>query len=138
MPDPIDSSYNEKIVSFNIYAAAALGGHVKNARVEGIVSWQRVSASTGQDPQRDHATVVPSLPSGAPGSYKDYNYVLVRSPSGTLRAIGMPWIDGDVTVDHEVDFIVRVRNTDLSKEAELRRLLIAGGFVDFEITSESQ
>lgn len=138
MPDPIDSSFNEKIVSFNIYAAPALGGHVKNGRVEGIVSYQRVPQITGSDPAQLHSIVAPELPQGSPESYKDYNYAIIRMPTGTLRAIGMPWIDGEVTVDHEVTFLVTIRNTDLSKEDEIRRLLLAGNFTDFAITVDTE
>lgn len=137
MADPIDTSHNGKIVSFNIFAASALGGNVKNGTVEGIVSWSQVSRLTGQDPAQMHAIAAPEITGGAPASYKDYNYVLIRSSNDSLRAIGMAWIDGAVTVDQEVTFTVTVRNRNLSDEAALRALLLRGGFTDITITSQT-
>ena len=136
MADPIDSTYIGKIVTFNVFAAAAIGGNIKNGRVEAIVKWNMVAAITGEDPAQMHAIVTPEITGGGPASHKDYYYAIIRTTSGTSRAVGMPWIDGAVTIDHQVNFIVTIRNRDLSEEVKLRQLLIAGGFHDLEITTE--
>ena len=136
MADPISSSDNDKIVSFNIFASSALGGHVRNSKVVGVVPYSRVAANTGLDPAQLHNIVAPSLPPGSPVTYRDYNYVLLQPPGTTmLRAIGMPWIDGDITVDQEAVISVKIYGHNISEIDDIRRLLIAGGFTQVEITT---
>lgn len=136
MADPIDSTFIDKIVTFNVFASSAIGGNIKNGLVEAIAKWDKVAAFTGEDPAQLHAIVAPEITGGAPASHKDYYYAIIRTPSGTSRAIGMPWIDGTVTVDYEVNFTVTIRNRDLAEEQKIRQLLIAGGFTNIDITSE--
>lgn len=131
----IDNTYVGKTVSFNIFNSSAMGGDVRNAKVIGVMGHEPILRLTEENPRDMHNRILPFLPDPKPGSYTDYLYVVLESANKKYRAIGLPWINGSVTVDQETVFQVTIRGKSLSDENVLRRVLISNDFTQIEITT---
>lgn len=124
-----------KKLSFSIYNPSALGGNVVNSELLAVTDYSLVSNFTGESPSNLHNIVAPFLPSGVAQTEKDYQWLIVKAPNGSLRSIGVAWIDGVITEDASVTIKVTIRGKTTSTIPQLRAILVTNGFTDIDITT---
>lgn len=129
----ITSDLNGAVVSFNTYAAAALGTDFSNVTIDGVFDWK--TANIYDDVASLHASVYSSLPQGTPNDYTKYDYVKFTLPSGKERVLGVPWINAaTLQINDTVSYNIVVTNCTAADYQNLRNQLLQGGFTDFTIT----
>lgn len=84
------SFQNRKVYSFDVHPSAILGTGFKNVTVQAVLDYN--SALNFGDIDALHANVYRYLPSGTPNRPQDFDYLLIRTDSGTTTVIGVPWI----------------------------------------------
>lgn len=128
----ITSDHLGKFVSFNLYPASILGSSYERVKVAAILDAD--SASSIADVASLHANVYPTLPQGSPSRYMDYLYAKIIHPNGTVGVVGLPWIDGEITIHENIAIRVNIENASMSDIERVRKALIASGFNDFTIS----
>lgn len=123
----VNGKYN-----FEVFPAALLGNDFKNVVVLGIV--HPAIAQNFLDIEAMHVQVYPYLPTGTPNDARGYDYIMIRTISGTTTVLGMPWINADTITNVEagtmVVELVNVTSQDIQRVSDA---LIANGFNQFNI-----
>lgn len=119
--------HHNKIVSFNTYAPAILGGRYDNVKVIGFPSYDSVRQYF--EPISRHRLVYPSLPTGVLNDPSSYMYVELQKSDGTKFALGLPWIVEDsVEVIDSVSYGIDIYNATTADAERLRKLLVGAGY----------
>ena len=121
------------VVNFSMYAESILGSGYKGATVLAILD--AGSASDYINPATIHASIYPILPKGTPNNYKDYLYLKIRTNSGQVTAVGLPWIDDSTyAVQQAAKMTIVLDSVDPSDQANVAAALSALGFTDAAIS----
>jgi hypothetical protein len=85
-----------------------------------------------------HVAVYPYLNSlGVPDDPSQYDYVKVRTASGTITYLGMPWInESSITVVNSVVLVVTIDNVSSSDVTNVRNALVQNGFNSITIATQ--
>lgn len=94
-------------------------------------------ASVFEDVAAIHANIISDLPEGTPRSHNEYNYIIVDLIDGTRKAVGIPWILGDVEVIQGLTVTVTLSNSSMETPEIVKRALNAYGLSDFKIDVKS-
>lgn len=87
----------------------------------------------GQDPRAEHAQIYPSLPPGAPQSYRDYLYAKFENLQGQRIYMGIPWINPTTLVEVGSNVAtITIRNYTQEQLDTIRSMLPGLGITDFE------
>lgn len=80
-------------ISFQVYPSVFLGTQFNDVVVQSVINAE-TARLLGYDYVSMHANVYPTLPEGeVPDNPTQYNYLLVKMPSGQSQLVGVPWID---------------------------------------------
>lgn len=113
--------------SFNVYPVAEIGNDFQNVTVLSILDEE--TARLFLDTRAMHIRVYPRLPVGTPDDPTAYSYIKLRTTSGQVRVIGLPWI-----VNDSIELVVRstvvleIENVNASDQVRIRNALAANGF----------
>jgi hypothetical protein len=125
-----------QVLSFDTYAAQALGNNFEGATVLGLLDPQ--SANQVIDIVGSHASVYPYLLQAnlsVPNDPTQYNYVKIKTQSGKITALGMPWINESTitsTTNQVITAIVQgVTSADIQT---IQNALITNGYNNFAVT----
>ena len=122
----IRSSYN-----FALKAPQVLGAGYENAVVMGILGYD--VARTVQDVTALHRAAYPYLGDGIPRDPKDLTYIQLLTSSGEQRVVAYEWLATAPTVVQQQNIRILVNNVSADQIRELRSLLFANGFSQFDI-----
>ena len=118
--------------SFEVFPSAILGNDFKNVTVLGVV--HPSIAQSFMDIEATHVQVYSYLPQGTPDNARGYDYVMLRTLSGEMTVLGLPWINEATIVNVEsgtmVVELVDVTSQDIQRVSDA---LIANGFHKFNI-----
>lgn len=87
-----------KVYSFDVYPTAVLGTSYKKVTVASILDYQ--TALGYADIEALHVNVYSYLPQGTPNRPQDFDYLLLRTESGDMTVVGVPWI-----IDETVELV---------------------------------
>ena len=122
-----------KTVTFDLYPASVIGTNFDRVEVIGLGKHEMVTGLIS--PATMHASVYPLLPPGSPKDYRDYEYLMVKLPSGKLTAVGVPWIVPDsVTIVTRTDISITIHDASLSDVPLLKRILNENGYIDIDVS----
>ena len=109
-----------------------LANEFKNCVYLGQVTYEL--AVTYDDVDATHANIYSTLPAGTPNDPRQYNYILVKLPSGEKKPVGIPWIKDPVRVVTTCVITVKFYDGSINDANDVKRALNARGYNDFEIT----
>lgn len=122
-----------QVLSFDVFPASVLGNNFENATVLGLLDPS--SANQIIDIVSNHAAVFPYLPAGVPNDPTQYNYIKIRTQSGKITALGMPWINESTitaTTNQVITAIISgVTTSDLQR---VQNALISNGYNSISVT----
>ena len=128
------SSYHDlqtgATTSFDLNAPAILGTGVRNAIIDGVVSYD--IARLLDDVDARHAQVYSTLNDPTIlNDPKSYRYVVLTIESSTRKLVyGIPWIkEATIVTGHNNNLMVRILNVSAINQAKLRGLLSYNGYV---------
>ena len=122
-----------KTVSFQLYPSSIITDDFTNVKVIGITTYE--GASGEMSAAQQHALVYATLPEGTTNDYRLYNYALIKTQSGKITAIGLPWVkDDSIQVIGSTDLVVTIRNKTPEDITNLHKVLMENNFTDFAIT----
>jgi hypothetical protein len=122
-----------QILSFDVYPSAVLGDNFQNVTVLSLLDPQ--SANQIIDIVGMHANVYSSLPAGTPNDPTQYNYVKIRTASGQISALGMPWInESTITSTTNQTITAIVSGVTASDVQGVQNALIANGYTNISVT----
>lgn len=122
------------VYDFITYAPSILGTY-KNVRVEGIVN--HTASRYYIDPAAMHANVYSTLPEGTINDYRQYNYLMVKTTSNNIYALGLPWIDGDSVVRKSFQkAYVTIEDVGPEDVEKIRLALVSNGYTPSKIILE--
>lgn len=125
-----------QILSFDVYPSAVLGDNFQNVTVLSLLDPQ--SANQVIDIVGAHASVFPYLPTGTPNDPTQYNYVKIRTASGQITAIGMPWInESTITATTNQVITATVSGVTASDVQGVQNALIANGYTQIHVVISS-
>lgn len=123
----VNGKYN-----FEVFPTAILGNDFKNVVVLGIV--HPSIAQNFLDIEATHVQVYPYLVTGTPNDARGYDYLMIRTISGIITVLGLPWINADTIENVEsgtmVVEIVNVTSQDIQRVSDS---LVANGYNQFNI-----
>ena len=113
--------------SFEVYPISILGNEYKNVIMLGIVN--PAIAQRFLDIDAVHNQVYPYLPKGTRDDPRAYDYVMIRTVSGEITVLGIPWINHDTVVEVESStMIVEIMDVSSSDMDKVRDALILNGY----------
>jgi hypothetical protein len=122
-----------QILSFDVYPSEVLGNNFDGVTILGLLDPQ--SANQIIDIVGAHASVYPYLPSGTPNSPSQYNYIKIRTASGQITALGMPWVnEGTITSTTNQTITALISNVTSSDVQGVQNALIANGYTQISVT----
>lgn len=124
-----------KVYSFDLYPSGLLGEDFQNVEVLGTLSYSFVSKMPG-DIEALHAQVFNTLPAGTvPNDPAAYDYILVRTVSGSMVYLGIPWIRPDsIRFVNAQTLDVVVGNATVEQIPLIRQMFAANNFNSVTIT----
>lgn len=122
-----------KVVSFNTYAPAVLGTAFNNVKILGFLD--STGAMAFEDVAALHANVYGAIPvpQRPADDFESYAYLKIKLPNGTIKVIGEPWINGDITIQVNKTITAVISNVSGSDVENIRKTLIANGYNDVVI-----
>jgi hypothetical protein len=122
-----------QVLSFDVYPAVVLGNNFENATVLGLLD--PGSANQVIDIVSNHAAVYPYLPAGVPNDPTQYNYVKIRTQSGKITALGMPWInESTITATTNQVITAVIQGVTTSDIQGVQNALISNGYNNFAVS----
>jgi hypothetical protein len=130
-------SYNYQIgqvISFDVYPAAILGNSFEYVTVLAIMD--QSTANGIIDTVGNHIKMYPYLkPQGTPNDASQYNYIKVRTQSGAITALGMPWInESTIKVWTSQTITAVITGVTASDIPAVQNALISNGFPNISVT----
>ena len=125
-----------KIISFDTRAPSVLGVSFNGVLCYGVVSYD-IALPHG-DLASLHRQVFPEIMQfGVRDDPRSYQYLLIRLANGTVRPIGLPWINPETLVDTNITkTTVVIQDADTVTVERLARILGSLGVRQFTITQE--
>ena len=118
-------------ISFEL-ETKVLANEFKTCSYLGQVSYEL--AVTFDDVDATHANIYSTLPTGTPNDPRQYNYILVKLPSGEKKPVGIPWIKDPVTVVETCIITAKIYDASVNDAEDIKRALNARGYSDITIT----
>lgn len=132
-------TYNYQLgqtLSFDVYPAAVLGQSFENVTVLGLIDPGTANGSI--DIIGMHAAVYPYLLQAGlnvPNDPTQYNYIKIRTQSGKVTVLGMPWINESTIVATTNQVITAVVSGVTAQDVQgIQNALIANGYNQFKVT----
>lgn len=123
----------QSIVNFNQYAPAIIGNGYDGAKVLAILDAD--SANQYINTATVHASIYPLLPAGTPDDPTAYPYLKLKLASGSVTAVGLPWIvDSSWVVQDRAKLTIVMDSVDPDDRNRITAALVALGFNDFTVT----
>lgn len=118
-------------VNFSCYAPAILGNGYQNAEVLAILDY--ATANIFIDAAVLHAGVYPSIQAnGVPNDYTKYPYLKIRTASGQVTVVGLPWIvDASYVVETAVQITLTINSVSPADQNNIKLALAAIGITSF-------
>lgn len=114
-------------ISFDVYPSAIIGQSYKSMKVMAFLDPD--TAAAFEDIATLHAQVYPTLPGGTPNDAYQYEYLRLKSQTGSTVIVGLPWIvDSTVVVDGTETYSFKVSNLSPSQKTEIVNILASRGF----------
>jgi hypothetical protein len=124
-----------QVLSFDTYAAQVLGNNFQGATVLGLLDPQ--SANQVIDIVGSHANVYPILQQAGivlPNDPTQYNYVKLRTQSGKITALGMPWINESTITATTSQVITATISCVTSTDVQgVQNALISNGYTSINV-----
>lgn len=119
-----------KVVSFNLYPASILGTNYNLSKVLAILDADTAMAYV--DVSQLHTSVYGTIPdpNKPVDDYRSYSYLKLQLSNGQTGIIGIPWIDGELTIHQNNTIRADISNVGASDVAKIRTMLIANGYND--------
>lgn len=115
------------VYSFDIHPRAYFDTDFNNVRVLGTVGSE--IASKYADIYALHAQVYTTLPYGTPNDPTAFNYLLIRTSTGSTTIVGIPWIkENTITLIESRTMLVTIDNISASDINKVRNALVQNGF----------
>lgn len=132
-------SFNDigQTVSFAVHPTGIIQDNFQNCRILAILDAEDASRFIPNIGAM-HANVYPTLPLGTTDNPKGYYYLKLQlANGGGIKVIGQPWIDADTytVVTGVRTTLITVRGTTADDTERLRKMLVAGNFKDFDIST---
>lgn len=124
-----------KVISFDLYPAAILGSTFSRVKLLGILD--PATAIGLADIATMHANVYPTIPvpNRPEDNYASYNYLKVKQlSSGNIEIIGIPWIDGEVTINENMIITAVVNDVSGSDYEKITKMFLAAGYNAVKLT----
>ncbi|MBB5409337.1 hypothetical protein HDG34_003278 [Paraburkholderia sp. HC6.4b] len=133
-------SYNYQIgqvLTFDVYPAPVLGNNFQNATVQGILNQE--SANQVIDTVGMHIKVWPWLEAqGTPNDPSQYNYIKIRTQSGSVTALGMPWInESTIRASTSQTITALIGNVTAGDIQGVQNALISNGYTAIDVSISS-
>lgn len=120
------------VYSFDIYPRAYFDTDFNNVTVLGTVGYE--IASKYADIYALHAQVYPTLPGGTPNDPKAFNYLLIKTATGSTTIVGIPWIKQDtIELIESRTMIVTIDGVSASDITRVKNALVQNGFNRIDI-----
>jgi hypothetical protein len=121
------------VYNFDVYPTAILGDDFDNVTILAILDYE--TALQTADIPAIHTNVFPYLPSGIPDDPSQYDYVRIRTASGSATILGIPWINLDtLELVESRRMTVKIEGVSSSDVERVRIALVQNGFNNLEIT----
>lgn len=121
------------VYNFDVYPTAILGDDFSNVTILAILDYE--TALQTADIPAIHTNVFPYLPSGIPDDPSQYDYVRIRTASGSATILGIPWINLDtLELVESRRMTVKIEGVSSSDVERVRIALVQNGFNNLEIT----
>jgi hypothetical protein len=124
-----------QVLSFDVYPAQVLGNNFENVTILGLLDPQ--SANQIIDIVGSHAAVYPYLPSAnnVPNDPTQYNYIKIRTQSGQISALGMPWVN-ESTISATTNQVITalVQGVTASDVQNVINALTTNGYPNISVT----
>lgn len=121
------------VYSFDTYAQQLLSTNFKNVTILAIMDCDTATAS-GADTVSLHANIYPYLPPGTINDRRKYNYVKVKTTTGQVTFLGIPWInEATVVLVESKTITVTIPNVNVNDVSKIRNALSVNGFNNFQI-----
>jgi hypothetical protein len=123
-----------QVLSFDMYPAPVLGNNFENATVLAIMD--QSTANQIIDTVGNHIKVYDYLkPQGTPNDPSQYNYIKIRTQSGIVTALGMPWINESTIVAATAQVITAlISGVTAADIPRVQNALITNGFTNLKVT----
>jgi hypothetical protein len=123
-----------QVLTFDVYPAPVLGNNFQNVTVQGILNQE--SANQVIDTVGLHIKVWPWLePQGTPNDPAQYNYIKIRTQSGAVTALGMPWInESTMRATTSQTITALISNVTAGDVPAVQNALISNGFTAINVS----
>lgn len=125
-----------QLLSFDTYAAPALGNNFENVTVLSLLDPQ--SAAQLVDIVGMHAAVYPYLQQAGqnvPNDPTQYNWIKIRTQSGQISAIGMPWVnESTITATTNQVITAVISGVTAADVTGVQNALISNGYTQINVT----
>lgn len=118
---------NRNAYSFSVYPVAFLGNDFTNVTVLAILD--EATARQTIDTYALHRQYYPTLPAGTPDDPTEYDYVKLKTSTGDIRVIGIPWIiENTIELVEQTTIVVEIAEVNVSDMSRIRSALAGNGF----------
>ncbi|WP_233875053.1 phage DNA polymerase-associated SH3 family protein [Paraburkholderia adhaesiva] len=126
-----------QVLTFDVYPAPVLGNNFQNVTVQGILNQE--SANQVVDTVGLHIKVWPWLePQGTPNDPSQYNYIKIKTQSGSVTALGMPWInESTIQAITSQTITALISNVTASDIQGVQNALISNGYTAIDVSISS-
>jgi hypothetical protein len=125
-----------QLLNFDVYATPVLGNNFENVTVLALLD--PGSACQIIDIVGAHAAVYPYLQTAGlsvPNDPTQYNYIKIRTQSGEITALGMPWINNStITATTNQVITATISGVTASDVQGVQNALIANGYTQIAVT----
>lgn len=117
--------------SFDVYPTI-LGTGFKNVTVQAILDYQ--TALGFADLEAIHQNVFKYLPSGTPNRPQDFDYLLIRTDTGSNTILGIPWIvEESIVLKQSLKINVTIEDVGSADIEKVRACLSQNGYDKIKI-----
>lgn len=118
-----------KIVSFNLYPASIITTTFERVKILAILDADSALAM-GIDVQSQHINVYPTIAEidRPENNFRSYQYLKLKLPNGDITAIGIPWINGAITIHTNQRVRADIDDVGPQDLDKIRKVLIANGY----------
>ncbi len=120
------------VYSFDIYPRVYFDTNFNNVTVLGTVGYEL--AAKYADIYALHAQVYPTLPSGTPNDPRVFDYIMIRTATGSTTVLAKPWIKEDtIELIEAKTIVVTIDNVSASDVSKVRNALVQNGYNQLDI-----
>lgn len=136
MSTPDLSNLIGSTINLETYAPEYLGTGWRRVKILAILDHQ--DAARYAKINTLHATVLPHLPAGTSPDYTELSYLKIKTNTGEVTALAIPWITNEsiAVVDEYRRVRVVLDQISIEDEDKLRRLLISNDYTILEMREQ--